>query len=105
MFALANGARNEIRVHHNSKLASRRRQHCDDAIGDLVLLDSRHSNQHEAYASGIENCAHLLEAGNFQTIGFINQYETRGITHGALSNRLLAAHLSERWLQGRQLFS
>jgi hypothetical protein len=32
---LANGGRNENRVHHNSKLATRRRQHRADAIGDL----------------------------------------------------------------------
>jgi hypothetical protein len=32
MFGWPNGGRSEIRVHHNSKLASRRRQHRDDAI-------------------------------------------------------------------------
>jgi hypothetical protein len=34
MFGWPNGGRSEIRGHHNSKLASRRRQHRDDAIRD-----------------------------------------------------------------------
>jgi DNA-binding transcriptional LysR family regulator len=54
-----------------------------------ALLDSRHSNQHEPCAWGIEDRVHLLEAGHFQTIGFIHQYEARGITHGALSKRTI----------------
>ena len=37
------------------------------------LLDSRHSNQEKPASAAVEQVAQLLEARNFQPIGFVNQ--------------------------------
>jgi hypothetical protein len=54
-------------------------------VAGQAFLESRHADQHHAHLSTVVEVAQLLEAGRFQSVGFVNHEQVGRVAHRGCS--------------------